>query len=246
MLVWRNQRLEASSLVRVASALGTPVDYPFANGLPDEPLVVEIRKEPGDRFNFGGAWHSDTSYLARPPSATLLLAVEVPQTGGDTLFADMAGAFAGLSKGMQTTLSNLDGINTSDMVHATTGAHAGVAGDRPAPSDASREAVHPVVRRHAVTGRPALYLSAIHTHRFAGWTRTESVPLIDYLQQHATQAEYCTRVRWQPGTLTIWDNARVQHYPLNDYPGERRVMHRAIVEGERPLAWGGSARRTAT
>ena len=89
--------------------------------------------------------------------------------------------------------------------------------------------------------RAALYVSLVHTEKFSGMSRAESLPLLNYLQGKAIQAENCVRVQWAPGTLAIWDNRCLQHLPLNDYAGARREMHRIIIEGERPLPWIGAA-----
>ena len=238
LVVLRNQHLDPARLELLANRLGTPARYPFADPLPGFEFVVEIRKEPDDLANFGGAWHTDTSYLAQPPSLTLLHAVEIPE-GGDTLFADMVAAFDALSPGLQRSLAGMTGHNTSTLVHDAAAQHADVAGNRPATAAGAREgrheADHPIVRVHPVTGRAALYVSRIHTAHFTGMTRPESLPMIEFLQTHATRPEFVTRLHWQPGTLAIWDNRTVQHNPLNDYQGARRVMHRVILQGERPV-----------
>ena len=113
--------------------------------------------------------------------------------------------------------------------------YASVAGDaRGGGTDAQTAAVHPVVRRHPQTGRCALYLNLVHSERFEGMSRAESLPLLEFLQARIIAAENCVRLCWAPGTLAIWDNRTLQHLPLNDYPGERREMHRIILAGERP------------
>jgi taurine dioxygenase len=236
LLVVRNLRLDPEGLTRFASRLGELDRYPFAEPLPEAPYVVRVVKEAEDETNFGGAWHSDTAYLAEPPAITVLYAVETPATGGDTLFADMYGAFERLSAGFQSALRRLSGHNTAALVHDSSGGYHHVAGQSvPArATDEVTEADHPLVIRHPWTARPALYFSLIHTERFTGMTRAESLPLLEQLHTLATAPENVTRLRWAPGTLAIWDNRSVLHYPLNDYPGERREMHRVIVRGDRP------------
>lgn len=236
LVVLRDQALTPGTLTELATRLGEPTAYPFAEPLPGFPFVVAVVKNPGDESNFGGAWHTDTSYLPEPPGLTILYAVQIPPAGGDTLFADMRTAYEALSPGMQRVLDALVGHNSADMVHSGTGDYAAIAGQSVAlkESDSATEADHPAVRIHPVTGRRALYLSLIHTELFCGMTREESLPLLTYLQAFAVRAERCTRLCWQPGTLAIWDNRSVQHYPLNDYPGQRREMHRIILGGEKP------------
>lgn len=243
LLVFRDQSLDPAALTAFAESLGELDQYPYAEPLPGYPFVVPIIKNPEDRANFGGDWHTDTSYLERPPGLTLLLAVETPVIGGDTLFADMHAAYESVSPTLRDWLDTLLGHNVSGMVHDVAGAHAAVAGQgTPARRAAASAADHPVVRVHPVTGRAALYVSRIHTEHFIGLTRAESVPLIDYLQGVAIRPEHCTRLSWAPGTLAIWDNRSLQHNPLNDYHGQRREMHRIILRGERPSGKGMLAR----
>jgi taurine dioxygenase len=232
----RDQKLDPAALERIAGGLGELDVYPFATALPGRGHVVAVVKNPGDEYNFGGAWHSDSSYLDRPPALTLLYGVELPAWGGDTLFADMSAALEALSPGLRGILERLEAHNTAALVHDTKGAYSAVAGESVLRrrADTMTEAVHPVVRVHPATGRQALYVSRVHTERFAGMTREESLPLIEFLQDFATRPARVTRLAWRPGSLAIWDNRTVQHYPQNDYPGQRREMHRVIVKGERP------------
>jgi len=235
LLAFRDQRLDPESFTELAARLGEPAHYPYADALREAPFVVPIVKTEADEHNFGGAWHSDSTYLARPPATTLLLACKVPARGGDTLFASASAAYQNLSAGLKRTLRRLDAVNTSALVHAASGVHASVAGDsRSDRNDAQTEAVHPVVRVDPISGRSALFLSLVHSDRFSGMTRAESLPLLEFLQARITAPENCVRLQWQPGTLAIWDNRSLQHLPLNDYPGMRREMHRIILAGEQP------------
>jgi taurine dioxygenase len=233
----RAQSLSPRELGAFARRLGRPEEYPFAEALDDDPFVVPIVKEPEDTSNFGGIWHTDSSYLAEPPGETLLYAVQIPSRGGDTWYADTQAAFEALSPAMQRFLEGLEGEYTSKLVHDAAGEHAHVAGadrNRREAGEKVTETVHPVVRTHPVSGRKALYATLAHTRRFVGFTREESLPILEFLERHATQEKFCTRLVWGQGTLALWDNRAVFHYPLNDYPGERREMHRVILAGERP------------
>ena len=233
VIFFRNQRLTPRQLLAFAQCFGTPVEYPFAEGLPECPLVTEIVKEPHERINFGGEWHSDTTYLERPPRATLLYAVEVPAAGGDTLYSDMYRAYALLSPGMRAMLGRMRAVNTAALLGREK--RDGYASVRARNVDRlGMHAEHPVVRTHPDTGRKALYINETHTLRFRGMTREESLPLIAHLCREAVRPELGFRLRWARGTLTVWDNRCVQHYAVNDYHGKRRVMHRVIVAGDRP------------
>jgi taurine dioxygenase len=237
VLALRDQRLDPAALSAFAAKLGDREVYPFAQSLPDDPYVVPIVKEPEDESNFGGIWHTDSSYLPEPPSLTLLYAVELPSSGGDTLFADMHAAYRALPEATRAQIDAMTAQYTSSLVHDENGAYAQVAGanrNRRAAGATVTDAVHPVVRTHPDSGSKALYVSLAHTRCFVGWSREASLPLLTQLAQHAIRDEFLTRLRWTVGTLAIWDNRSVQHFPLNDYPGQRRVMHRVILKGERP------------
>jgi len=238
VLVFRDQAITPDDLMAVGGRFGEPSYYPFVQGLPDHPKIFEIVKEPSDKTNFGGNWHSDTTYLERPPLGTLLYARETPTHGGDTLFANMHAAYDSLSDGLKATLEPLRGVNNAALKH--TGGRATYHGrianmkiQNATEADAV-EAIHPIVRTHPETGRKALYLNRSHTICFDGWTEAESKPLIDFLAAHATRPEFTCRVRWEPGTLTVWDNRCTQHLAINDYHGQRRVMQRLTVGPQRP------------
>jgi taurine dioxygenase len=237
VLFFRDQHMDPAAQVRFASLFGEPDVYPFRDALPDHPFVVPIAKEKGDTANFGGGWHTDGSWQARPPRATVLHALEVPATGGDTLFADTTAAFHGLSEGLQQTLLGLCGVYTPSLVHGRDALHAAVSGDgydEGAAELAGAEVVHPLVRTHPDTGARSIFCTPVHTHRIEGWTREESTPLIEFLMTHATAERYVVRFSWRPGTVALWDNRCLFHNALNDYAGERRCMHRVIVRGEEP------------
>jgi taurine dioxygenase len=237
LIVCRDQSLTPSSLSAFAARLGERGVYPFAQALDEDPFVVPVVKEAADEFNFGGTWHTDTSYLELPPSFTLLHAVALPASGGDTLYADARAAFEALSPTLRSILEPLVGIYTSSLVHEAQGAFASVAGadrNRLTPEDIPSCVEHPIIRTHPVTGKKAIFSSLGHTERIKGMSCNESRALLEFLAAQTTRAEFCTRLRWRPGTLALWDNRSVQHFPLNDYPGQHREMHRVILKGERP------------
>ena len=209
--------------------------YPMVQGLPGYPDIVEVAKREDERENFGGVWHSDTAYLEKPPMGAVLYARELPPLGGDTLFANMALAYEALSPGMRTLLDGLRAVNSAAKPEAASG-RSDRRAERPTDRDAgSVHAVHPVVRTHPETGRRALYVSRGHTVRFDGWTEAESRPLLELLFAHQLRPEFACRLRWAAGSLAVWDNRAAQHYAVNDYHGERRVMHRIVLAGDRPV-----------
>jgi taurine dioxygenase len=234
VVFFRDQELTPHGLLALAERFGEVVEYPLIKGLPECPLVLPVIKEPEERSNFGGIWHSDTAYLERPAMATLLYALETPPAGGDTLFANMYLAYEGLSEGMQRLLDGLKAVNVAGKP-VTLKTRQEMHGKRGTTTDVETvSAVHPVVRTHPETGRKVLYVNVAHTLRFEGMTEAESAPLLDYLFAWQIQPELTCRFRWRPGSLAFWDNRASQHYPLNDYHGYRRVMHRVTLIGDRP------------
>ncbi len=184
VLALRDQRLDPAALSAFAARLGEREVYPFAQSLPDDPYVVPIVKEPEDESNFGGIWHTDSSYLPEPPSLTLLYAVSLPKQGGDTLFADMHAAYDALPQQTRIEIDGLTAQYTASLVHDDGGAYAQVAGanrNRRAAGATVTDAIHPVVRTHPDSRTKALYVSLAHTRCFVGRTREESLPLLTQL-----------------------------------------------------------------
>lgn len=240
VLFFRDQHLSPAQQAAFAALFGELDVYPFMKPVDSHPKVIPIIKEPGARINFGGGWHTDTSYLERPPAATLLYAVEVPGEGGDTLYADTGAAYDDLSAGMKRLLDGLTGIYSPKVVHGKDGAYAHLAGQLGAAYGgnedfAESEVEHPLIRTHPDPGRKSIYCSRAHTHRIKDMTREESMPILAYLDEHIIREKYVTRFKWTPGALAMWDNRCLFHCALNDYHGQRRHMHRVIVKGERPV-----------
>ncbi|MCU1391365.1 MAG: tauD 1 [Ilumatobacteraceae bacterium] len=234
VVFFRDQTLDDAGFLAFAKRIGTPVEYPFVRGSAEYPEIISITKLPHERSNFGGIWHSDTTYLDQPPMATMLIAREVPPTGGDTMWANQYAAFDSLSPKLQGVLEGLRGVASSALadVSKTREDRIRDAGE----PDAGRvyEASHPVVRTHPETGRRALYINIAHTARFEGMTEDESRPLLQYLFQQQIKPELTCRFRWEVGSLALWDNRCAQHNPINDYHGHKRVMNRITLQGDTP------------
>jgi taurine dioxygenase len=234
VLFFRDQDLSPARFLAFARRFGEPIEYPFVKGLDEFPEIIPVLKLENEKINFGGIWHSDTTYLDVPPMASMLVAREVPPAGGDTEFANMYLAYETLSSGMKRLLDGLVAVNSS--------AAADVSRTREdrlkdsARADAKKEyaASHPVVRVHPETGRRALYVNVAHTVRFEGMTDEESAPILKYLYAHQTRPEFTCRFRWRPGSLAMWDNRCAQHNAINDYQGHRRLLHRITLAGDKP------------
>jgi len=247
LLFIRDQHLSLDDLPAVTAKFGAVLRVPYVEGVASHPDVIAVLKEAEEKkiSTFGGTWHSDFSFLAEPPAATLLYAVELPPVGGDTIWASQYLAYEALSDGMKALLDPLRAVHTG-WPHGTSGPSPDVPVSKSVrmvrndPS-ADREVLHPVVRVHPVTGRKALFVNPVYTQRFEGMTVAESKPLLDYLHQHSTRAEFCCRLRWSPRTLTMWDNRCLMHLAVNDYDGHRRLLYRTTTAGEMPAGLGRKA-----
>ena len=232
VIFFKNQVITPQQQLNFAEQFGVPMDYPQLKGLPECPLVTEVIKLEHETLNFGGVWHSDTTYLQQPPMASMLYAIEIPPYGGDTLFSNQYMAYETLSDGLKKTLSELVAVNTSSKPEVSM-----------TREDRMREAgmelnilsaSHPAVRTHPETGSKALYVNKAHTTHFKDWTELESRSLLEFLFHHQVRTEFTCRFSWEKYSLAFWDNRCVQHNPVNDYQGFRRIMHRVTIAGDKP------------
>lgn len=229
VICFRDQDLTPDQQIAFAQRWGEVHHHPYLKGLPDRPEIIEIVKEAGERNRFGDHWHTDQIFTPAPAMATMLYAKEVPPVGGDTMFANLYSAYDALSDGMKELCGRLRTYNLYDKQAARSQKMSVKVSDKEKPAD---PAVHPLVCVHPETGRRTLYLTDRQTtRRFDGMTEAESRPLIDYLLGHATRPEFTCRVRWDVGTLTLWDNRCLLHLAMDDYPDHRRVMHRITIKG---------------
>ncbi len=233
VIFFRDQDLAPAQFLGFAEAFGNPVDYPLLKGIDGFPRITEIVKREDDRTNFGGIWHSDTTYLECPPMGSILHAIEVPPFGGDTMFANQYLAYETLSEPMQRILDDLVAVSTSAKadVSKTREDMFKLAGDS---QNHDYRAEHPAVRTHPETGRKALYVNVAHTAHFKGMSEEESAPILDYLFRHQVRPEFTCRFSWRKGSIAFWDNRCTQHNPVNDYHGYRRVMRRITLAGDVP------------
>lgn len=234
VVFFRDQTLEPADFLAFARRIGEPAEYPFVPGIEEFPKIIAVTKLPDERVNFGGIWHSDTTYLEEPPMATMLVARQIPPTGGDTLFANMYAAYEALSPALREMLDPLRAVNTSARADVSKTREDRIREFAPEDVACEYEAVHPVVRTHPETGRKALYVNIAHTDRFEGMTEEESRPLLEYLFHHQVRPEFTCRFSWRPGSVAMWDNRCAQHNPVNDYHGHARRMHRITLQGDRP------------
>jgi taurine dioxygenase len=230
----RDQPLTSAQYMRFAQTLGEPIEYPFVSGLDGFPMIIEVKKLEHERNNFGGIWHSDTSYLDTPPMASMLLAREVPPHGGDTLFASQYAAYDALSDTFKRLLDGLIGVSSSAKADVSMTREDRIKTDGRADIRSDYLAEHPIVRTHPETGRKSLYVNIAHTVGIKGLANAEARPLLEFLFAHQVKPEFTCRFSWQPASIALWDNRCAQHNPVNDYHGFRRVMHRITLAGDRP------------
>ena len=231
----RNQPLSPAQFLAFAQAMGTPVEYPFVKGLEGFPHIIEVKKLEMETVNFGGIWHSDTTYLDAPPMGSMLLSREVPPYGGDTLFANQYLAYETLSATMQRLLDGLVGISSSAKADVSKTREDRIKDGGKDAAPAEYRALHLIVRTHPETGRKALYVNVAHTAGIEGMSDAESTPLLQFLFAHQVRPELTCRWAWEPNAMAFWDNRCTQHNPVNDYHGFRRVMHRITLEGDKPV-----------
>ena len=233
VLFFRDQQLTPEAHIELAQHWGKININRFFTPVENYPQIAEVRKEPDQKYNVGGGWHTDHSYDQIPALGSLLYAKEVPSHGGDTLFAGCGVAFDNLSEGMKDTLRSLRAVHSSRHVFGESASVPNDMSDMFGNADqATQDAVHPVVIRHPLSGREILYVNPGFTTHIEGWTVQESAPLLQFLYGHIARPEHNCRFHWQPGALAFWDNRATWHFAVNDYHGERRLMHRITVEGE--------------
>lgn len=235
-----DQPLTPSGLESFSLRFGSFGEDPYVAPLAEHDHILEVRREPNEAVPpFGSAWHSDWSFQVSPPAATLLHAKIIPSCGGDTLFADGYAALATLDAGLRNAIEDLIAVHSARRPYSHQGYQA-TGGDRRSmrilPSDnalASQE--HPIVRTHPETGRQALWINPVYTVGIKGLSDTEGADLLARLFAHYIQDQFIYRHRWSANMLTMWDNRSVMHRALGGYDGQRRVMHRTTIAGDRPV-----------
>ena len=204
--------------------------FPLTN---EHPQIAVVKKEADQATNIGGAWHTDHSYDQIPAMGSILVARELPPSGGDTQWAHMGEAYDALSEDLKAEIEGLEAFHTADHVYEEGGLYAQTdMGKHLRGQDLKTGAVHPVVIRHPQTGRKLLYVNGGFTINFVGQTREQSMPLLQKLLDAALAAGNTCRLQWKPGTVAIWDNRTTWHNAMNDYQGHRREMHRITLSGE--------------
>jgi len=251
MIYLRRQKLTHDEQEAFSLRFGPFAEDAYTQGVPGHRNVHPLVKQADDRSRmvFGEGWHTDSPFLPQPPSITILYSVEIPPFGGDTTWANSALAYAMLS---DTYRRMIDGLKVHfslrdvlKSVHEAVEARDSPIGRLAATRGAERLSddlvrkikgnAHPMVRTHPVTGEKALYVDSTYGIGIEGMLPEESGPILHYLTEHLTQPAFTCRLRWEPDTLTLWDNRLCVHQAYNDYQGYRRELYRTTVSGETPV-----------
>ncbi len=237
VLAFPDQALTLQDLERFALSIGPFGSDPYFKAVPGHPHVAQVKREANETSTlFADNWHSDWSFLAQPPAATLLYGDVIPPLGGDTLFANQYMAWEALPSAMKTLLQDKQGVHSARRGYAPQGRYGqGDVGRSMAiryDDSALATQLHPVARVHAETGRTALFVSPGYTIGIAGLPEDEAQAVLRELYAHQGAPDFVYRHRWAAGMLVLWDNRCLVHAATGGYDGHRRLLHRITV-GER-------------
>ena len=238
-----DQHLEPEEQVELSHGFGPPCQTPFVGTMPEHPEVIRVVKEADepDAFNFGGAWHSDFSFLERPPSYTLLHAIDVPRFGGDTVYTSMVAALEQLPWDIQPLVEQpgVLAVHTARDAYSPKlqALHDGLGHmDIQTDESANETRTHPLICTHPTSGKRVLFFNNAYVRDLAEIDTGDmsTGALLHRMHDHSTDHRFTVRHRWRDGDLVIWDNRSTQHLAVNDYGGHRRELHRTTVEGTAP------------
>ena len=231
-LFFRNQTLTPEQHIAFAERWGDIDINRFFTPVEDYPQIAKVLKEPDQEMNIGGGWHTDHSYDKIPAMGSVLYALEIPPTGGDTLFAGMAAAYEALDDEMKARIDGLEARHGNAHIFGKDSDYQKKFSGRFGNTESAvQEAVHPVVLAHPETGVKGLYVNPGFTLGIEGMAQEESGELLATLYAHIMQPQFHFRFRWSEGALAMWDNRSTWHYALNDYQGHRRYLNRITVAG---------------
>ena len=236
VIFFRNQVITPQQQARFAANFGDLHIHPIYPNVPEQPEVLILDTAVTD-VRDNAVWHTDVTFLPTPALGAVLSAKQLPAFGGDTLWASGIAAFEGLSKPLQTLLDGLTA--THDFTKSFPLERFGSTPEDLARWEQARKnnppLSHPVIRTHPVSGRKALFVNEGFTTKINELSEAESEAILKLLFTHATRPEYTIRWRWQENDVAFWDNRVTQHYAVDDYRPNRRVMHRATILGDAPF-----------
>ena len=234
VVAFPDQPMAVTDIERFATYMGPNGEDPYIDAIDGHPRVVQVKREADEKTPiFAETWHSDWSFLKRPPAATVLYGNIIPPTGGDTLFSNQTAAWDGLPASMRALLKDKRAIHSARKGYAKDGMY----GERDKGrsmaikygDSALKTQLHPLARPHTETGRLALYVSPGYTIGIDGISDDEAVPILKELYAHQARPEFVYRHKWAEGMLVMWDNRSVIHAATGGYEGHRRLLHRITV-----------------
>jgi len=231
VLFFRDQDLTPDQHKAFGSRLGSLHVHPFISSRKEEghPEIVVLESDEKRPFVAAG-WHTDVTFIECPPMASILRGVEVPDWGGDTIWASMYATHDALSSTMQGLLSQLSAVHDT----SKTFSRGGYPSEKHVEDAEMPKALHPVVRTHPETGRKALFVNPAFTAKIKGMRPDESDALLGFLYQHIAQPEFSCRFHWEKNSVALWDNRCTQHRAVADNLKAHRRMERVTVNGDRP------------
>ncbi len=233
VLFFRDQDIDRDGHRRFAEHWGSLEQHPFYKYVHPDQSDVDVVRLAKDAVTGGheNEWHTDITWSATPSMGAVLRAVEVPDVGGDTLWADAGAAYDGLSDEVKARIDTLSAVHDWRFSFGLTMPEDAVEMlSEPFPA-----VEHPVVRVHPETGRRTIFVNPIFTQHIVGVEAQESAALLETLYRQMTRAEFQVRFRWTPGAVAFWDNRATQHYASSDYHPQPRVMDRISIAGDRPF-----------
>ncbi len=231
-LFFRDQQLTPEDHIAFAERWNDIDINRFFTPVEGYPQIAKVLKEPDQQMNIGGGWHTDHSYDEIPAMGSILYALEIPPSGGDTLFAGMHAAYEALDDEMKARLDGLKARHGNAHIFGSDSDYQKKFGGRFGNTESAvQEAVHPVVLNHPETGAKGLYVNPGFTLNIVDMPEEESKALLTELYAHISQPEFHFRLQWEEGMLAMWDNRSTWHYALNDYQGHRRYLNRITVAG---------------
>jgi taurine dioxygenase len=236
VLLFRDQNIPPLAQISFTEHFGAAEPHPLKarKGHPEFENILRLENRPDLRGARNDFWHSDISCAPKPPAATLLHALTVPEDKGDTMFCNMYRAWEGLSPDLKEQLSDLTAVHSGEAIRRR---------NATADTDGNKEMTvppsetHPVVRKHPETSRQALYTNRFFTTHFTGMSVNQSMPFLEEIERQATQGDNIYRHRWRRGDTLLWDNRCTMHFAFYDYDESTpRLMHRTTAAGDRPHA----------
>lgn len=247
MIFFREQLLSLSDQEQFTLRFGEFGTDAYTKGMPKHPDIQPVIKEATTKSKmiFGGGWHTDSPFLLRPPSTSILHGVEIPPYGGDTIWYNSVLAYESLSDTMKEMLKPLRVHMSARNVLSSMRKLAEDSNSKSTMGDVDLDLniqemltgnYHPLLRRHPKSLETSLYCDSVYSIGLEGMTERESTPILDFLVTHITQEMFSCRLKWEPHTVAVWDNRMCLHRAFNDYDGYRREMHRTTVKGEIPIS----------